>query len=29
VVYVRMQKRIRVVEQVEWQPNILAAPLAV
>ena len=29
VVYVRMQKRIRVVEQVEWQPNILAAPLTV
>ena len=29
VVYVRMQKRIRVVEQVEWQPNILTAPLTV
>jgi len=28
VVYVKMQKRIRVVEQVEWQPNILTAPLA-
>lgn len=28
VVYVRMQKHVRVVEQVEWQPNILAAPLA-
>ncbi len=28
VVYVRMQKRVRIVEQVEWQPSILASPRA-
>ena len=28
VVYVRMQKHVRVVEQVEWEPKVLASPLA-
>jgi hypothetical protein len=29
VVYVRMQKRVRVVQQVEWQAEVVPAPLAV
>ncbi len=29
VVYVRMQKRVRVVEQVEWQPSIVPSPTTV
>jgi hypothetical protein len=28
VVYVRMQKQVRIIERVEWQPNIVASPLA-
>ena len=27
LVYVRMQKRIRVVQQVEWTPDILTSPI--
>jgi len=29
VVYVKMQKRVRTVQQIEWQPEIVASPLAV
>lgn len=29
LVYVSMKKHIRVVEQVEWKPEILSSPLAV
>ncbi|MBI5301081.1 MAG: hypothetical protein HY868_03015 [Chloroflexi bacterium] len=27
VVYVKMQKRVRMIQQVEWQPEVVAAPL--
>ena len=29
VAYVRMQKRVRMIQQIEWQPEIVASPLAV
>jgi hypothetical protein len=28
LVYVKMQKRVRVVQQIEWMPQVLASPLA-
>ena len=28
IVYVRMTKHVRMVEQVEWMPTVLSAPLA-
>jgi hypothetical protein len=28
LVYVKMQKRVRIVQQVEWMPQVLASPLA-
>ncbi len=27
VVYVRMRKRVRMIQQVEWQPEVVASPL--
>jgi|MudIll2142460700_1097286.scaffolds.fasta_scaffold2150457_1 hypothetical protein len=27
VVYVRMQKQVRIIERVEWQPSIAASPV--
>ncbi|MFZ5822390.1 MAG: DUF5647 family protein [Chloroflexota bacterium] len=28
IVYVRMTKQVRVVQQVEWKPSIVSSPLA-
>ncbi len=28
VVYIKMQKHVRIVEQVEWEPRIVTSPLA-